>query len=201
MSSRTAELPGYLPGDWRIDPKRSTLKFSIGHLGFHTVHGTLAVSGEFVIADEPEGSSVSAVIDLETVDTRSQRRDKAARSPSLLDVDKYPSAYYRSTAVMPAAPGSDAPTFVLEGELTLVGVTRPVALDISLQESTLTDGLPCPVIAGRGRFARRDFGLVYRTRPQFLDRAIASTIDVELTMRGLPATPRGLSLEDRTNTH
>jgi polyisoprenoid-binding protein YceI len=190
MSSRAAELPGYLSGDWRIDPKRSTLKFSIGHLGLHTVHGTLAVSGEFVMADEPEGSSVSAVIDLETVNTRSQGRDKAARSPSLLDVDNYPNAYYRSTAVMPADPGSDPPTFVLEGELTLLGVTRPVALDISLQESAFTDRGPCPVIAGRGRFARRDFGLVYRIRPQFLDRAIASTIHVELTMRGLPAPER-----------
>jgi polyisoprenoid-binding protein YceI len=191
MSSKTAELPGYLPGDWRIDPQRSTLKFSIGHLGLHTVHGTLAISGEFVMADEPEGSSVSAVIDLASVHTGSHGRDKSARSSSLLDVGNYPTGHYRSTAVVPAAPGGNPRTFVLEGELTLLDVTRPVALDISLQEPASTDGRPCPVIAGRGRFARRDFGLVYRIRPQFLDRAMGSTIDVELTMQGLPAPPRG----------
>jgi polyisoprenoid-binding protein YceI len=192
MASKTAKFSGYLPGVWQIDPERSTLKFSIRHLGLLTVHGTLAISGEFVMADEPEGSSVSADIDLESVHTGSQGRDKAARSPSLLDADNYPTGHYRSIAVMPAAPGGNPRTFVLEGELTLLGVTRPVALDITLQESASIDGRLCPVIAGRARFARRDFGLVYRVRPQFLDRAIGSTIDVELTMQGLPAPPKGL---------
>src|ERR1700712_1679583 len=75
LSSATEELADYLPGVWSIDPVRSSLAFSVGHLGLHTVHGTLGVSGQITVAEDPLDSAVDASIDLGSVNTGSKGRD------------------------------------------------------------------------------------------------------------------------------
>jgi polyisoprenoid-binding protein YceI len=176
-------MPGYLPGIWSIDPVRSTLTFSVGHLGVHTVHGTLGVSGQITMADDPLDSAVDASIDLGQVDTGSKGRDDAIRSAHLLDVASRPTARYRSRRIgIGTMPGE----FLLRGDLSLLGVTREVPLRIRLERSTDGDRHR-PVVTGTGEFARRDFGFVYRVRPRFLDRAISSTVGVEVRLEASPA--------------
>jgi polyisoprenoid-binding protein YceI len=175
-----------MPGTWSVDPARSTLSFSVGHLGVHTVHGTLGVSGRISMAEDPLDSAVDATIDLGSVDTGSKRRDDAIRSAHLLDVVQRPTATYRSRRV---AAGAGSGEFVLNGDLTLLGVTREVPLRIRV-ERFVTDGAkPRPVVTGEGQFTRRDFGFVYHVRPRFLDRAISSTVGVQVRLEALPSAP------------
>ncbi|HEV7853550.1 MAG TPA: YceI family protein [Mycobacterium sp.] len=182
MSSATDEMQGYLPGIWSIDAVRSTLTFSVGHLGVHTVHGTLGVSGQITMADDPLDSAVDASIDLGQVDTGSKGRDNAIRSAHLLNVASRPTATYRSRRIgIGTMPGE----FLLHGDLSLLGVTREVPLRIRLERSTDGDRHR-PVVTGTGEFARRDFGFVYRVRPRFLDRAISSTVGVEVRLEASP---------------
>jgi polyisoprenoid-binding protein YceI len=176
-------MPDYLPGIWSIDPVRSSLTFSVGHLGVHTVHGTLGVSGQITMADDPLDSAVDASIDLGSVDTGSKGRDEAIRSAHLLDVASRPTATYRSRRIgIGERPGE----FLLHGDLVLLGVTREVPLRIRLERST-DSGRHRPVVTGTGEFARRDFGFVYQVRPRFLDRAISSTVGVEVRLEARPA--------------
>lgn len=185
MSSATDELPGYLPGSWSIDPVRSSLTFSVGHLGVHTVRGTLKVSGEITMADDPRDSAVDAAIDLDSVNTGSVGRDRAIRSAHLLGVADRPTARYRSRRI----DSEDSPgRFLLHGDLELLGVTREVPLLIRMER--VTDGDQSrPVVTGAGEFTRRDFGFVYDVRPRFLDRAISSTVGIHVRLEAAPAAP------------
>ena len=183
LSAATA-IPGYSPGTWAIDAERSTLRFSVKHLGVQTVHGTVRVDGQFVVAVKPTDSTISAVIDLGSVDTKSPGRDKAIRAAPLFDVASHPTAGYRSTRMTPDQAGGDAGAFVLDGELTFMGVTRAVPLQIHLERFVTEGGRSRPVIIGRGKINRRDFGLVYRVRPRFLDRAIGQHVDIDIRLEG-----------------
>jgi polyisoprenoid-binding protein YceI len=178
------KIPGYTAGTWAIDPVRSTLTFTVKHFGVQTVHGTLPVAGQIVVTDDPADSAVVATIDLASVDTNSRGRDKAIRSASLFDVANLPTADYRSTGVRPDAAGGDPRAFVLDGELTFMGVTRAVPLRILLERFTTEEGRTRPIVTGRGQITRSDFGFAYRVRPRFLDRAVGQTVNVDIRLEG-----------------
>ena len=185
MSSAT-EIPGYVAGTWAIDPVRSALRFTVKHLGVQTVRGTLRVEGQIVVAAQPEDSTVAATIDLGSVDTKSKGRDKAIRSAPLLDIASHPTAQYRSTGLHPDAAGGDPQGFLLDGELTFMGVTRPVPLRIKVERFIRDGGRGRPIVIGAGQFTRSEFGLVYRARPRFLDRGIGQTVHVDIQLEGSP---------------
>ncbi|MGD1238695.1 YceI family protein [Mycobacterium paraseoulense] len=180
----TPEIAGYAPGTWTVDSTRSSLRFSVSHLSVFSARGTLGVRGQVVVADDPVDSSVATTIDLTSVNTSNRRRDKAIGSASLLDVGNNPTASYRSTGVRLDTAASDPAAFLLDGELTLLGATRPVPLRIRVESFATDDGRPRLVVTGRGQFDRRDFGLTYHVRPRFLDRAIGAVVDVEVHLEG-----------------
>lgn len=185
LSSAT-EIPGYAAGTWAIDPVRSTLRFGVKHLGVQNVRGILRVEGQIVVADQPADSTVAATIDLGSVDTKSKGRDKAIRSASLLDIASHPTAEYHSTGISPDAAGGNPQGFLLDGELTFMGVTRPLPLRIQLERFIRDGGGTRPILAGQGQFTRNDFGLVYRVHPRLLDRAIGQTVHVDIRLEGSP---------------
>jgi polyisoprenoid-binding protein YceI len=180
------EIPGYTAGAWAIDPARSELRFTVKHLGVQTVRGTLRVEGQIVVAAQPEDSTVAATIALDSVDTKSSGRDKAIRSAPLFDVANHPTAQYHSTGIRPDAAGDDPHGFLLDGELTFMGVTRSVPLRIKLERFTQDGDSGRPIVIGAGQFNRSDFGLVYRVRPRFLDRAIGQTVHIDVRLEGSP---------------
>lgn len=185
MPSAT-EIPGYTAGTWTIDPTRSELRFTVKHLGVQTVRGTLRVEGQIVVAAQPEDSTVTATIDLGSVDTKSKGRDKAIRSAPLFDVANHPTAQYRSKGIRPDATGGDPHAFRLDGELTFMGVTRQVPLRIKLEKFIQDGAQSRPIVVGTAQFTRSDFGLVYRVRPRFLDRGIGQNVHVDIRLEGLP---------------
>jgi polyisoprenoid-binding protein YceI len=150
------------------------------------VRGTLRVEGQIVVAAQPADCAVAATIDLGSVDTKSNRRDKAIRSASLLDIANNPAAKYHSTGVNPDAAGGNPQGFLLGGELTFRGVTRPVPVRIQVERFISDRGRPRPVVTGQGQFTRSDFGLVYRVHPRLLDRAIGQTVHVSIRLEGSP---------------
>jgi polyisoprenoid-binding protein YceI len=90
------------------------------------VRGTFTrFSGTITIAEDPLASSVEASIDMASIDTRDPNRDGDLRSANFFETDTHPTATFRSTAVRP-----DGDHFVVDGELTLHGVTRPVQLHV-----------------------------------------------------------------------
>jgi polyisoprenoid-binding protein YceI len=121
-------IPGYLAGTWSIDPVHSEVGFSVRHMMVSKVRGRFTTfSGEIVTAENPLDSSVTAEIDMSSIVTGNEQRDAHIRSADFFDVEKHPAMTYRSTGVR-----ADGDGFVVDGQLTLHGVTRDVPLALEL---------------------------------------------------------------------
>ena len=121
-------IPGYVAGTWTIDPVHSDVSFTVRHMMVSKVRGQFRdFGGTIVTGATPAESSVTATVDLTSLDTRNEQRDAHIRSADFFDVATYPVMTYRSTGVRPEGDG-----WVVDGELTLHGVTRAVPLHLEL---------------------------------------------------------------------
>ena len=114
--------------EYRIDPSHSVVQFKISHLGFSWMVGVFdRISGSFTFdpAAGPAGQSVSVEIETASIDTGHAERDKHLRSPGFLNVRKFPRASFVSTGYRGDAEGG-----TMTGNLTLMGVTRPIAIAV-----------------------------------------------------------------------
>ena len=129
MTASTAvQIPGYVTGTWDIDVAHSTVGFSVRHMMVSKVRGYFReFSGELVTAEDPTQSSVTATIQLPSIDTRQEQRDAHIRSADFFDVETHPTMTFRSTAVR-----TDGADWFVDGELSLKGNTRPVTLALEL---------------------------------------------------------------------
>ncbi len=153
-STPTTEL---LPtGVWNIDPVHSSVEFSVRHLMISKIKGSFKTfTGSVTIPDNPYQASVQVTIDPNSIDTGDAGRDTHLRSADFFEVEKYPVAEYVSSSVRPAGDG-----YVVEGQLSLHGVTHPVALDL---EFNGTGGDPWgntrAGFTATAEVNRRDFGI------------------------------------------
>jgi polyisoprenoid-binding protein YceI len=152
----TVAIPSYLAGTWKADPVHSEIAFSARHLMVAKVRGRFTSYDVTIVTNQdPLGSSVTATIDLASIDTGNQPRDHHLRSADYLEVDKYPTMSYRSTGIRHTDDG-----WVIDGELTLHGVTRQVPLAVEVNGFG-----PDPFGGQRAGFSvtaqinRRDFGI------------------------------------------
>ncbi len=129
MTASTAvQIPGYLAGTWDIDAAHSTVGFSVRHMMVSKVRGYFTrFSGEIVTAEDPARSSVTATIDMDSIDTRQEQRDAHIRSADFFDVGNHTVMTFRSTGVV--AHGED---WAVQGDLTIKGITKPVTLTLEL---------------------------------------------------------------------
>ncbi|MCU1498201.1 MAG: uncharacterized protein JWM47_2154 [Acidimicrobiales bacterium] len=122
-TTSTIEIPA---GTWTIDPSHSEVGFSVRHLMVAKVKGTFETfSGTITIGQDPVRSSVTAEVDLSSINTRDETRDAHLRSSDFFEVETHPKLTFTSTSVEPA--GRD---FRVSGDLTIKGVTKPVTLDL-----------------------------------------------------------------------
>ena len=127
-SSTTVQIPGYVVGTWDIDAAHSTVGFSVRHMMVSKVRGYFRdFSGEIVTAEDPAQSSVTARINMDSIDTRQEQRDAHIRSADFFDVGNHTEMTFRSTAV--ATDGAD---WTIAGDLTIKGITKPVTLELEL---------------------------------------------------------------------
>src|SRR6516165_6511785 len=121
-------IPGYLAGTWTIDPVHSEVGFTARHMMVSKVRGRFrAFSGQVVTGTSPLDSSVTAEIDLSSIDTGNDQRDAHIRSADFFEVETYPVMTFRSTGVH-----TDDGVYILDGQLTLKGVTKDVPLALEL---------------------------------------------------------------------
>ena len=176
------ELPA--AGTWTIDPGHAEVGFVGRHFGLTKVRGRFtAVQGAIVIAEEPAESTVEVVIDMATVSSGDQARDDHLRSADFFDVDRYPTATFRSTSVDRFGASAD-----LAGELTIKDVTRPVRLDVDyLGHAADPWGNDRAVFSASGRINREDWGLTWNMLLEagglLVSKEIGLEIEVELLRR------------------
>jgi polyisoprenoid-binding protein YceI len=117
-----AELP--IPGRWELDPGHTEVAFIGRHFMLTKVRGRFTgVSGVIEVAEEPGESTVEVTIDMASVESGNQARDDHLRSTDFFDAAGHPAATFTGRAA-----GWQGTHGTLAGELTIRGITRPVAL-------------------------------------------------------------------------
>jgi polyisoprenoid-binding protein YceI len=129
MTETAVEIPGYVAGTWTIDPVHSEVSFTVRHMMVSKVRGRFdKFEGSITTAPDPLASSVTATVDLGSVNTGNDTRDNHIRSEDFFHVEKHPAMTFRSTGIRPAGDNY----YLLDGDLTLRGVTRPVTFRLEV---------------------------------------------------------------------
>jgi len=128
MTVTAVELPGYVAGTWTIDPVHSEVSFTVRHMMVSKVRGRFdKFEGTIITTPDPLQSGVTATVDLGSVNTGNETRDNHIRSEDFFHIEKHPTMTFRSTGIRP-----DGGDFLLDGDLTLRGVTRPVTFRLEV---------------------------------------------------------------------
>jgi polyisoprenoid-binding protein YceI len=183
MSVRTqTEVPGYVAGTWTIDPVHSEVGFSVRHMMVSKVRGKFNVfSGDIVTGESPLDSSVTATIDLSSIDTGSPDRDAHIRSADFFEVDTHKTMTYRSTGVR-----LDGDGYVLDGELTLKGVTQPISLDLELGGFGADPyGGTRTGFTATGELKRSDFGIDFNAALETGGVVVADKVAIHLEIEAV----------------
>jgi polyisoprenoid-binding protein YceI len=186
MTETTATtIPGYVAGKWSIDPVHSEVGFSVRHMMVSKVRGRFTeFSGELVTGERPEDSSVTADISLSSINTGQEQRDAHIRSADFFEVETFPTMTYRSTGVR-----VEDGDFVVDGDLTLKGVTKNVPLRLEL------NGFGPDAYGGtRAGFTataeinRRDFNVNFSAPMQNGGAVVADKIQIHLEIEAVLAS-------------
>ncbi len=143
---------------YTVDAPHTYAHFTINHLGFSTMHGRFnKSSGKITLDRAAKNGTVDIAIESGSVDTGFAKRDEHLKSPDFFNAAEFPSITYKASKIKFKG---DAPTSV-EGELTLLGVTKPVTLTIT-EFKCGTNPMSKKDECGAGAIAqikRSDFGM------------------------------------------
>jgi polyisoprenoid-binding protein YceI len=121
-------IPGYVAGTWTLDPAHTEIGFSVRHVMVSKVRGKFEkFTGTITTAANPLDSSAEAEIDLASISTGNDQRDGHLRSNDFFDAENHVKMTFRSTGIRP-----DGEDFVVDGELTIRGITKPIRLNVEL---------------------------------------------------------------------
>jgi polyisoprenoid-binding protein YceI len=149
-----ATLP-LAPGRWTLDALHSGVSFSIRHLGLAKVRGRFTeFDATLDVGATPGDVKVEATVQLGSIDTGNTDRDAHVTSPEFLDVEKNPTMTFTSTRIA----GSDE-EWIMEGDLTIAGVTHPVTFDVEFSGTGEMMGQTHAGFGTTGQISRKDFGI------------------------------------------
>ena len=178
MTTATTQLPA---GTWAIDPVHSSVNFSVRHLMVSKVRGTFdSVAGAITVAEDGT-PSVTATIDIASINTRNEQRDAHLKAPDFFDAGRFPTATFTSTGVR-----ADGDDYVLDGEFTLKGATLPVALN--LRFNGVNPGMGHGAVAGFEASVvlnRKDFGIDFDAPLETGGAVVGDKVTVTLEIEAL----------------
>ncbi|GAA3148272.1 YceI family protein [Streptomyces rameus] len=149
-----------LTGDYTIDPAHSTIGFVARHAmvtnvkgGFHDFTGTLHLDGA-----DPTRSTATLDIQMASIDTGNADRDGHLKSADFFKIDEFPAMTFRSTKAESLG-GDD---YRVTGDLSLLGVTKPISIDLEFNGSA-TDpfGNARVGFEGKAEILRSEWGLTW----------------------------------------
>ncbi len=163
---------------YRFDPSGSTIGFSV-HQFLGTTHGKFTkFSGKIdVDREHPENSSVTAQIDVRSIDTRIKKRDDHLRSAEFFNVEKFPQMTFKSHSVKQTGPQSGD----ILGDLTIHGVTKPTTLHVKLL-TPLNQTSQTRWAVTTEPITRRDFNLMFAPAAESvsgISQTVAINIEIE----------------------
>jgi polyisoprenoid-binding protein YceI len=145
-------------GTWAIDPAHSNIEFSVKHLGIATVRGAFKdFEGSFEVGEDGSARA-RGTIRAASIDTNEDQRDTHLRSEDFFHAEVHPELSFESTEIRPL----DEEAFLIEGNLMMRGVTRPVVFEAELQGTEIDPwGNERVALEASGQLNRRDWGMTF----------------------------------------
>src|SRR5271163_4889131 len=143
---------------WRIDEAQTWIGFKIDAVGFPTTHGHFAHYSCQVLIDfdRPAKSYTTFTVESASVDVGSSSFNEFVKSAVLLDAERFPTMSFASTQVEKL----DAHTARVIGNLTMLGVSKPLTLTVNVETDPSAKGRAVAFVA-KGTIARSDFGMKF----------------------------------------
>jgi polyisoprenoid-binding protein YceI len=166
-------------GTWDIEPAHSEVGFTVRHLGMSKVRGRFnSFAGQVEVAEDSTASSVTAIVDMASVDTNSADRDGHLKSTDFFGIDANPQMTFRSTSV-----SEDS----LVGDITINGVTATIEFDLEFHGVAVDHyDTTRAGFSATGQIKRSDFGIDFNA-PLGLDgMLISDKVTIELELQAVP---------------
>ena len=164
---------------WNIDPAHSTAQFTVRHLAISNVTGNFTKLTGSIVLNEKDitQSQVSASIDVSSVDTRVEARNKDLKSPNFFDVEKYPTIEFKSKRIV-----NGGGKLQVIGDLTIHGTTREVTLDVDGPTPELSDpwGNSRRGISATTTINRKDFNLMYNNLLKTGEAVVGDNVKIQI---------------------
>ena len=162
MTITADQIPGYRAGTWTIDKAHSEVSFSVRHLAISKVKGKFEeFDATFVTGENPLDSSVTATVEVASVNTNEKNRDGHLRTGDFFAAEEFPQLTFVSTGVREE--GGD---FKVDGDLTMRGVTKPVTFDFEFGGfGEDPSGTPIAGFTATTVIQRNDFGVSFGSTP------------------------------------
>jgi polyisoprenoid-binding protein YceI len=143
-----------LIGDYEIDDKTSLINFSLGPKGGKTEGEIKNFSGSVKIDEKTGSSSFSVTLPVKNLTTSNDLRDESLMEKSYFNVAKYPKMTYKSKKLTKIDD-----YYELDGEFTLLGVTKPLKVKVKYSGNIDKEGVKVPVLIGKAALDRTKFGM------------------------------------------
>lgn len=145
-------------GIWTLDPSHSEIGFTVRHAGISKVRGQFTdAAATLDLTENVTGSKVNASIKTASFDSGDANRDGHVRGGDFFDVETFPEISFVSSTIVPKG---DA--YELQGDLTIKGITRPVALETEFNGVAVDPfGNTRAGLSAETTISRKDFGLTW----------------------------------------
>jgi len=160
---------------YKFDPTGSTIGFTV-HQFLGTTHGKFTRFNGKIEVDRghPENSSVTAQIDVRSIDTRIKKRDDHLRSAEFFNVEKFPQITFKSRSVKQTGLQSGD----IIGDLTMHGVTKPITLHVKLV-TPISETSRTRWAVTTDPIMRRDFNLMFAPATEAVS-GISQTVSINI---------------------
>ena len=186
MTVTTREFEGLqIPaaGTYELDAAHKRVGFVARHLMVSKVRGQFAeAAATITVGEDPLQSSVTASITTKSIETGVVDRDNHLRSGDFFDSEKYPTIEFRSTGLK----SWDNGEFVLDGELTIKDVTKPVELKVEFEGAGKSPyGFDVFGFSATTEIDREDWGLTWNMALETGGVMVSKKIKIEIEGEGI----------------
>ncbi len=171
---------------WVIDTVHSHVGFSVKHMMVATARGQFKSYRGTLRLDDKDftRSTFEGEIDVASIDTGNADRDNHLRANDFFDAPNHPTITFKSTGIEAKGEGE----YVVRGDLTIRGVTKPVALDVEFQGTSKNPyGKTVTGFSARGTINRKDFGVSFNALLETGGVAVGEKVKLELDIEAVQA--------------
>ncbi len=168
---------------WGLDPNHSSVNFSVSHLVISEIDGTFkSFTGSITSnSDDFSNTQFNFEIDANSIDTKNSKRDGHLKSEDFFYTEKYSKITFKSTSFKKKKKNK----YVLEGDLTMRGVTKKVILDVTYGGTIPNDGYG-NTKAGfiiTGTLNRIDYGVAWNAKTEHGGLTVGEDVDIDVKLQ------------------